>query len=397
VTDPFDGQWRDTAGVLTAPDQPAPAPMLPFPAGEKPHIDWVTRIILGIVMTAALAVGTWSVYTLLTALLHAPRYVAAFGCFMFDGAAFFFARLSQRYATTSDSGLAPRLAMLAMICSSSWVNWRHAQLEKWGTVGGVILAAAPIIAELAFEMWHRFEHREALRRLGRVAQTLPVLGHRSWLTHPFRSGRVIDAHTQAALTEHQAVADRRVEIAEVRARTLVTPVHQTIAEYATVQSAELDQPVRTTDGVTDQSALPGPDHTAGPPVRTATGPDRSNELDRTENSGPDRTGEDRERSTTVDRTARTTDRTGLGAVDRTVAVGSADHGPGQASTDRQTGPDRLILSPTEQQAIELLRSSNRSISKRSIAAAVRDELGKSIGSDRAAEIARHFRTLRSAA
>jgi hypothetical protein len=140
---------------------------------------------------------------------------------MFDGAAFFFARLSQRYATTSDSGLAPRAAMLAMISTSAWVNWRHAHLENWGTVGGVILAAAPVVAELAFEMWHRFEHREALRRQGRVAQSLPVLGYLSWATHPFRSRKVIDGHVVAAIIEHQAVAKRRVEIADARARNMI--------------------------------------------------------------------------------------------------------------------------------------------------------------------------------
>jgi hypothetical protein len=176
---------------------------------DQPATDWTTRIVLGLVMVAALAVGTWSVYSLLRELLHAPKAVAFFGCLMFDGAALFFARLAQRYATTSDSGLAPRAAMLVMISASSWVNWQHAQLKNWGTVGSVILAAAPVIAELAFEMWHRFEHREALRRRGRVAEALPVLGKWAWLMHPRRSRCVVDSHVQARLTEVEAIADRR--------------------------------------------------------------------------------------------------------------------------------------------------------------------------------------------
>lgn len=109
-----------------------------------------------------------------------------------------------------------------MISTSAWVNWQHGQLEQWGTVGSVILAAAPVIAELAFEMFHRFAHREALRQLGRVAQTLPVLGKWAWLFHPHRSRKAIDAHIKAALTEHEAVASRREEVSGLRAQLTVS-------------------------------------------------------------------------------------------------------------------------------------------------------------------------------
>lgn len=145
--------------------------------------DWPIRGVLTLVMGAALTVGTWSIYTLLTAQFGAPRPVAVLGCLMFDSAALFFALLAQRYARSPDSGLAPRLAMLATTATSSWVNWQHAALERWGTVGGVVLAAAPVLAELAFEMWHRWEHRTALRAQGRVAQALPVLGRWAWLLY----------------------------------------------------------------------------------------------------------------------------------------------------------------------------------------------------------------------
>jgi hypothetical protein len=73
--------------------------------------------------------------------------------------------------------------------------------------------------------------------------------------------------------------------------------------------------------------------------------------------------------------------------------------PGAVRT--ATGPDRtetdLVLNETEQAAIDSLQAADRSISKRSIAETVRNELGRSISSDRAAEIARHYRTLRPAA
>jgi hypothetical protein len=166
------------------------------------HRSGTNKLIRGalfLVMGAALTVGTWSIYTLLTTKFHAPREVAFFGAGMFDIAALYFALLAQRYATTEDSGLAPRLAMLAMVATSSWVNWTHAQMEHWGIVGGVILAAAPVIAELSFEMWHRFEHREALRRLGRVQKALPVVPGLAWLLYPQRAGHVMRASVGAQL------------------------------------------------------------------------------------------------------------------------------------------------------------------------------------------------------
>ncbi|MGA5670057.1 hypothetical protein ACPCTG_31820 [Streptomyces pseudogriseolus] len=222
-TAPVFGAWQPLhhAGAGHTPNL-NPNPMYDKLLYGRTPSDWAIRIVLVLVMTAALAVGTWSIYTLLTQQLAAPKPIAILGCGMFDISALFFALLSQKYAVTTDSGLAPRAAMLAMISTSAWVNWMHGQMEGWGIVGSVILAAAPVIAELAFEMFHRFAHRETLRSLGRVAQTLPVLGKWAWLAHPIRSRKTVDAHIKAALTEHEAVAKRREEVSDRRAKLLVS-------------------------------------------------------------------------------------------------------------------------------------------------------------------------------
>lgn len=170
---------------------------MPAPTAEK---DKLTRCALFLVMGSALTVGTWSIYTLLTERFETPHLVAFLGAGMYDAAALFFARLAQAYATSPDSGLVPRLAMLAMICTSSWVNWQHALLEHWGRVGCVVLAGAPIVAELAFELYHRWVHREALRAQGRVPSALPVLGKWAWLLHPKQAFEVVDQTVAARLS-----------------------------------------------------------------------------------------------------------------------------------------------------------------------------------------------------
>jgi hypothetical protein len=172
-----------------------------------PTNDNLTRGALVFVMGAALSVGTWSIYTLLTDRFDAPRVVAVFGCAMFDAAALFFARLAQRYATSPDSGFAPRLAMLATVSASAWTNWTHAHMEGWGTVGGVVLGSAPLIAEVAFELYHRYVHREALRARGRVAAALPVFGKWAWLLYlrtSFRAMRKVVGHNLAIASSTDA-------------------------------------------------------------------------------------------------------------------------------------------------------------------------------------------------
>lgn len=165
-----------------------------------PAKDNTTRAALVFVMVAALTVGTWSIYTLLTERFQAPTGVAILGCAMFDSAALFFARLAQRYATSEDSGFAPRLAMLTTVAVSAWTNWTHAHMKGWGTVGGVVLGGAPIIAEVAFELYHRYVHRDALRRRGRVAAALPVFGKWAWLLYlrtSFRAMRKVVGYNLA--------------------------------------------------------------------------------------------------------------------------------------------------------------------------------------------------------
>ncbi|MFJ9810688.1 hypothetical protein ACIRTB_20915 [Streptomyces sp. NPDC101158] len=233
------GEWQPLRSAGAAPHSDRPNPLydpLVQPAGRDVK-KWVIRIVLALVMAAALGLGTWSIYTLLTEVFHTPHFIAVIGCGLFDISGIYFALLAQQYATTTDSGLAPRLAMAGMVGTSAWVNWQHAHLEHWGTVGGVIFAAAPLIAELAFEMWHRFEHREALRALGRVAQTLPVLGKWAWLAHPLRSRKTLDAHIRAALTEHEAIAERRSEVAAERARIIVSASAPTLTSHAHPLSA----------------------------------------------------------------------------------------------------------------------------------------------------------------
>lgn len=192
--------------------------------------------------------------------------------------------------------------------------------------------------------------------------------------------------------------DRMTTGADIALASMFVSSGQSELPAVTVQQ-EADGPVDRTEDAVDQKAADRPGRTD----RTATvdhqaGPDRTEQatatVDRAEPAvdRPQRTaGPDRQQATVqTDRPAQQPATT----VDRT--------GPDQADRAPTGGPDRtadagLVLTDLEQEAVDRLRSTNRSISKRSIADVVRNELGRSISSDRTAEIARHFRTLRSAA
>jgi hypothetical protein len=176
----------------------------------------------------------------------------------------------------------------------------------------------------------------------------------------------------------------------------------TAAEADADRTERTDSADRGPEEAADQTPAGGPEQTVRSETHGPRTADRTAEstVDRTENadrtSGPDRTG-------LVDRSARTThadradrtDKTSTTATDRTARSARTAGHSADRTADQET--DRLVLTDLEAKAIDILRTADRSISKRSIQDVVRNELGGSIASDRAVQIARHFRTLRSAA
>lgn len=195
---------------------------------------------------------------------------------------------------------------------------------------------------------------------------------RGWRRHASERARLALALSRFGTAVRDTLAEERAADLAAAGPDRTAVVDRLDPAYLDRSGPDREDAVRTVEAGPDRPELPGPDRTAwtadpGPDQEQRTGPDRHERTEAT----PDRT-------VRAERTA---------PVDRTV--------PSERTADR-TAVD-LVLNETEQEAVDLLRSTGRSISKRSIADVVRNELGRSIGSDRAAEIARHFRTLRSAA
>ncbi|MFD8618278.1 DUF2637 domain-containing protein [Streptomyces sp. NPDC059513] len=140
-----------------------------------------------LVLIVALAISWYSMATLAMDFFHLPEWIAYAVSVAFDGAAIYVAVLSSEYAKTEDSGLMPRLVTMGMVGVSAWLNWQHASLMGLGLAGQVFFAAPPVIAGILFELMLRFENRQELRKRGRVAQSMPVLGRLAWLRFPSKT------------------------------------------------------------------------------------------------------------------------------------------------------------------------------------------------------------------
>ena len=139
-----------------------------------------------IVVGSALAMSWWSLFEL--ALSYDVPLVLAIGVStIYDGAALVLGDLARRYAMTTDSGLVPRIGMFVLVLLSAWLNQRHAILLGLALPGQVLFSAPSLVAGAVWELMRRWEHREAMRAVGRVSEALPVLGRWSWMLFPWRS------------------------------------------------------------------------------------------------------------------------------------------------------------------------------------------------------------------
>lgn len=321
----------------------------------------------------------------------------------------YWAWLYHQARSDGDSGWEYRLATWVFATGAAIQQWWHYSDHWHATPRAVTYSVMSGVGVLLWEGYARLIHRRKLRAEGKLAPARPRIGLARWIRYPVRSWT---AWSLITLEGH-----RTLDAAWTAADALLRSKSADCAERtAARETVRLDRTGRTGRRLFGRTA--GPDRTSLPPTaraeRTAlpartTGPDRTatvnarvdlTKADRTaKTSGPDRTAAATTGSDRPDRkrTATRLDRTAAEPGTRPAAtrVSSTDQAP------HRTGPDRtaeeLVLNDTEQEAIELLKSTNRSISKRNIADAVRTELGRSIASDRAADIARHFRTLRSAA
>jgi hypothetical protein len=301
----------------------------------------------------------------------------------FDGAPAGLSIVVLRAATHGRPATVWRLLIVAFTGLSSWINYEHID----DPLGREVASFMPPSAVILFEGLMSEARAAAARRNGRTAPRL----------HPLRW-----------------VFDRQGTLAIVRSYVLglelPEPLQQAAADQRTADQAPADRTASERTAGPDRTvSLEKTDRTADHPDRTA-GPDPDHQRSADHPVHSDRTADHPDHD---ERTADRADRTAPGA-DRTGGPDHPDH-PDPKPRKARTAPDRtartaktaapdrtadeadqLVLTDLERTAIAMLRAADRSISKRSLGEVIRQDLKGSISTDRAVEIARHFRTLRAA-
>lgn len=172
-----------------------------------------------IVVIAALALSFWSLYFVAT-YYGLPQPLAIIVSTAFDGAAIVCADLTLKYARSyGDSGLAPRMAVFLLAGASAYLNSQHAILNHDGKPAIILYACPPIIAVLLFELHSRYERRNALRKAGRVAKSLPVFGRWAWILFPIKSFKMMRGIVARRMAQHEMAENEQIITTNVMVMT----------------------------------------------------------------------------------------------------------------------------------------------------------------------------------
>jgi hypothetical protein len=165
---------------------------------------WASRRAWLVILLFSLGFSAWSLFTMARS-MGAPVWLAVGASTVFDGAAIVLGDQAHRARLEGDSALQERLTVAALVGCSAWLNWQHAAKVGWGSFG-LLPAAAPVVAEVLFELRTKFAHRAHLRAQGLVAPRLVPLGRWSWMVFPGRSWTVVKSQISGRLDAIETAA-----------------------------------------------------------------------------------------------------------------------------------------------------------------------------------------------
>lgn len=152
--------------------------------------DWKGKTLFGLVVGVALAMSWYSMMHMATVVFGLPLILGVGISLAFDGGALFLGLVTAKYAVSEDSGFGAKAATYAFIAVSAYLNIMHASMLGYGVAGMVMFGSAPVMAGILFEVFLKFESRQALRKAGRILDHMPKAGKLAWLRYPKASWRL---------------------------------------------------------------------------------------------------------------------------------------------------------------------------------------------------------------
>lgn len=205
-----------------------------------------------IVLAAAFSFSTWSLYVVAHDHYHVPGILAAFAGAVYDGAALL--ALDAWATAASDprqSTLRPRLAAIAQLCTSVYLNITHATLWHQGLPAAVLYAAPGIVLWGMAELRLGAQHAAGRHQIGLGYEPRPAYGIDAWVVRRGRAWRAYTSHIDARL-------DRALP-----ASNLVDVIHD-VPELESGDAGDAPQlnaphPATLTAAITAAASVIGPD------------------------------------------------------------------------------------------------------------------------------------------
>lgn len=206
-----------------------------------------------IVLPAAFAFSTWSLYVLAHDHYRVPAVLAALAGVVYDGAALL--ALDAWASAARDphqSTLRPRLAALALLATSVFLNMVHAAIAHQGAPAAVLYAGPAIVLWAMAELRLGAQHAAQRRQLGLGYAPRPAYGLDAWLVRRGRAWRAYTQHLDARLD--QALPPAALEI------TMGAPEPEALPPVASQVSGP--QHATLTAAIMAAATALGPDATA---------------------------------------------------------------------------------------------------------------------------------------
>lgn len=180
-----------------------------------------------IVLPAAFALSTWSLYVIAHDRYHVPALLAALAGVVYDGAALL--ALDAWASAAGDphqSTIRPRAVAVGLLATSVYLNVTHATWQALGTPAAVLFAAPGIVLWAMAELRLGARHTAARHALGLGFEPRRAYGVDAWIVRRGRAWQAYTQHLDARLDNALPLAE---PVAEVVARnTALLPAQQQV-------------------------------------------------------------------------------------------------------------------------------------------------------------------------
>ncbi len=186
-------------------------------------IEIAIAVLFSIAVIVALVMSWFSMTDLATTTFAMPKWIAVVISLAFDIGAIFLLLITVSAALKGENATMAKLATLAFIGTSLYINVVHADVSGYGTVGMIMFGAAPAIVFIAFEIYLRHILKQELRTQGLIPDRMPKVGLLAWVRHFPKAFKLSSRALETRIIKEDVILDVKNEGYEKREMINVGP------------------------------------------------------------------------------------------------------------------------------------------------------------------------------